>query len=329
MRNNKSTHVLQKLQTPSYKMTGFVKSFGVMVGSKSNDDDEDDDDDDPREEFEGSLADLPNWSFSYALALFRIQQQMQTTASSSSTTTGDERNKVDLLEKANRALESALTRFPTVLEELLRKNDIELTGRSLSMDWPCVLPEFRLRCDCWNAYKFSQPQQQQQQDAIPVDKFPTAVRACNRIIEIFVQRNHKLWKNDHVLKWLYAACVEVVAQTKKNDETFVPPPPHPCLIRYIRCDPIDYADSFRTLPQDANPLDPALLAPAMAIDPNRRRFLQRRARGVNPQNDDNDDGLYDWRQHYEALDPDMPMMELFWRSFMPWTRVEGMPPPRR
>ena len=29
------------------------------------------------------------------------------------------------------------------------------------------------------------------------------------------------------------------------------------------------------------------------------------------------------------VDPDLPLVEVFWRSFLPWNHVEGVPPPNR
>jgi hypothetical protein len=31
----------------------------------------------------------------------------------------------------------------------------------------------------------------------------------------------------------------------------------------------------------------------------------------------------------EIIDPDLPLLELFWRSALPWAHVEGVPPANR
>jgi len=107
----------------------------------------------------------------------------------------------------------------------------------------------------------------------------------------------------------------------------------PAIIRYARFESSDFEDSFRTiLPADANPLDPALVALALNLDPNRRRFFQRRP--VRGQQGGRREGfnLEGMAAQYRGIsgrnvimiDPDLPIVELFWRSLMPWARVEGV-----
>jgi hypothetical protein len=109
------------------------------------------------------------------------------------------------------------------------------------------------------------------------------------------------------------------------------------LEKYSAFDPMDFLDSFRRIPADANPLDPGLMDAALNYTPNRRRFLrinrQHGARGENDQGLDLEmlarqqrTMLGAGRNQMQIIDPDLPLMELFWRSMMPWARVEGVPP---
>ena len=102
---------------------------------------------------------------------------------------------------------------------------------------------------------------------------------------------------------------------------------------------MDFQDAFRRIPADANPLDPGLMDAALHYAPNRRRFLRmNRAQGGR-----GDDGGIDLdmvgRQQMQTLlgggrnamtviDPDLPLFEVFWRSLLPWARVDGVAPPR-
>ena len=107
------------------------------------------------------------------------------------------------------------------------------------------------------------------------------------------------------------------------------------LAQYMRCDPSDYEDSFQTLPADANPLDPALVAPALALDPNRRRMRRFPRGGGMANNADLQNREFERLFAHQAaaggraqmIDPDLPLVEVFWRSLMPWNEVEGVGPP--
>ena len=104
-------------------------------------------------------------------------------------------------------------------------------------------------------------------------------------------------------------------------------------MRYARCDPSDYEDKIQTMPADANPLDPQMVAHAMTIDTTRPRFMQRIPRAGGGIADEfemmNQNGAVLAGTPTEIIDPDWPMLEVFWRSMLPWAHVEGVPPPRR
>lgn len=258
--------------------------------------------------YECALLDMPNWAYSYALALFRINRNLPSDESKM---------------KADTAIKQALGKFPSVLEQLLVQNDVNTSGRSFQMDWPTVLGFVRER-DQQVRYTLTP-----EAAADPVVKACT-IQAHDLIARIFVQQNYKLWSIDSVLQWAYRNLKEL----QENPDKVTPL--QPAIMRYARCDPADYEDKIQTMPADANPLDPGLVAHAMTIDTNRPRFMQRAARGAAGMLDEfqmmagfNPNGTVLAGPPTEMIDPDWPILEVFWRSFLPWAHVEGVPPPPR
>ena len=251
------------------------------------------------------MLDLPNWAYSYALALHRQSHR---------NSLSDE-----LKERSNTAMQTALSRFPSVLELLLGENEVDIKGRSCQVDWPSVLDFVKDRT------------------TMLLNSWPTSasndviMRSCTQqaydlIVRIFVQQNGKLWGEDGVFRWVYENLCEI-----KEDESLEPIVAlSPALVRYLQSDPSDYESKFQTLPPEANPLDPGLVAHALAMDPNRRRFMQR----MPHEREDADFAAQTEARVIagpptQTIDPDWPVLELFWRSALPWNHVEGLPPPRR
>jgi hypothetical protein len=226
-------------------------------------------------------------------------------------------------QKSKSAIKTALGRFPSVLDLLLHVNEVDISGRSFQTDWPSVLAytanRSRELLNAWSRSGVNDP----------------VVRACTSqaydvIVRIFVKQNHKLYGSEAVLRWIY----DGVSELKGSGSGSPVPPLSPALMRYARSDPSDYEDKFQTMPAEANPLDPGLLVHALAMDPNRPRLLQRM-----PRDDGEDDEIDFAAQQLGAaalagpptqnVDPDWPLMEVFWRSALPWNHVEGVPPARR
>jgi hypothetical protein len=159
-----------------------------------------------------------------------------------------------------------------------------------------------------------------------------------------VEQNAKIWGNDEVLQWLFDN-LKQVQSIKPELPTF----PSPAMLRYASCDPSDYEKKIQLLPPDMNVIDPGLLAHAMEVNTNRPRLVRRMPRGGGgavgggggggaamqmQEHDANGVPATANRQRLmgpptQVVDPDWPMAEVFWRSFLPWNRVEGMPPARR
>lgn len=93
------------------------------------------------------------------------------------------------------------------------------------------------------------------------------------------------------------------------------------------------------LPAEANPLDPALLALALVVNTNRRRILRRGNRIGNRHLDPLEvlenrvraaqEGIVIGGPPIHRINPDSPLLEVFWQSMLPWNRVDGVPPPGR
>jgi len=248
---------------------------------------------------------MPNWAYSYALAMYRKSHFDEDQGD-------DESDGITLEEQADNALDHALSRYPFIVRLLLEKNGVNLKSRAFRTDWPSVIDTLDLMNRNSNA-------------------------GIEKITSIFVERNFKLWSGDDVLKWLFRGCqriVETKEVEKNTDDGGISS--LEALEKYSVFDPMDFQDSFRRIPADVNPLDPGLMDAALNYTPNRRRFLR-----VNRQQGGrgNEQGLDlemlarqqrtmlgTGRNGMDIIDPDLPMMELFWRSMLPWARVDGVPP---
>jgi hypothetical protein len=132
---------------------------------------------------------------------------------------------------------------------------------------------------------------------------------------------------------MYDACIQAVQTTEELDEEERKENlSNPLvLIRYLSCDPQDFQDTFPLLPaEEANILDPATLSLALRVDPNYRRgrYLQTRRAGREQERirrEGGDGPLVDGMGiPITRIDPDLPLVEVFWRSLMPWARVDGV-----
>lgn len=274
-----------------------------------------------------ALVDMPNWAYSYALALYRLSQNED----------DDEAEKNQ--ELADDALVIALEKFPMVLPKLLIMNDVNIEDRSMIMDWQSVLSLFMPDANGTN---------------VTTDTVEDRVTRASgeHMVKIFVQRSHKLWKDDDVVKWLYCCCERVAmeyTEQYKNDGPGLTSSFEPAIARYAQCDPSEYEDAFRTFPPEAIALNPNLVAPAMALGPNGRRRFLRRGQQQHQQQQDQLDELLEGQDpqdvirqmlglgnggagglggEVEVLDPDSPLLNLYLQSLFPWAQVDGVRPPR-
>jgi len=263
-------------------------------------------------EYYCELQELPNWAYSYALALYQTENEES--------------------KNANQALQTAIQRFPKIPQLLLDASpNASSTNRSCTMDWPSVLIPLSTQ----------QPPQQHQQSVQQVLEFSTTV---------FVQRNCQIWTStDATLQWLYNACQSVVKEktSQETNETELKKDEEQvkktelkveetnengrmystlALTRYLSLEKREFDMEIATvLPEDVVPLDPQLMEQLIRPPPGIRHGRRRR-RVVLPQVAHAPPQLH--APSVTLLDPDLPMMELFWRSFLPWTRVRGVPAAR-
>jgi hypothetical protein len=231
---------------------------------------------------------LPNWSFSYALAKFRLHQDDKT----------DESKR-----EADTLLQDAIRRFPTIIASLLQANSVDTAGRSFRRDWATVLDFDRARAN-----------QLVQQWSEMTDA--ATIQALKLISQIFVQQHSQLWSSDDVLDFMYD---NLLALQQSHNSSTTPHPPSAAMTRYIDCDPDDYQNKVPQLPQDANIVDPGLIARVLHVDLNQGRFLRRMRRdNANNWQDGNNmaaafaqHGLFNQPMH--EIDPDLPLLEVFLR----------------
>jgi hypothetical protein len=179
--------------------------------------------------FDGSLAScdilcMPNWAFSYSLALFWKSKLVEEDADESS----------EMFIKACQALRDAIIAYPFIPELLLQKNNVDIQSRILQMDWKPVITDLK-----------------------DLHRSRTNDSYISKISSIFVERSYQLWNGDDVLQWLFEACQELSQRSLCENIQMKSNLLH-ALRRYEYFDPIDFTNSFRQIPQDLNPLDPGL-----------------------------------------------------------------------
>jgi len=257
------------------------------------------------------LSDMPNWAFSYALALFHLYED---------SVRNDDDDDDDTWEKshadANDALVQALSRFPMVLPKLLVAMEIvdqngigqySFRSGSNSMDWSTVLPYFN------------------------VENNECAMRETGyHLMDIFVKRCYRLWKETDIIQWVYDCAERVCREYLSTTNTAQPPCISPALARYSQTDPSEYEDGFRHFPPETIGLNPQVLAPAMsAVEPRgSRRFFRRDQQPQNQLDTADMAILRHLLPENELLDPDSPLLQLYLQSLLPWAQVEGVQPPR-
>jgi Transcriptional repressor TCF25 len=296
----------------------------------------------------GAIHNLPNWSFSYAYALFQLYTICD----------WDENMALVWKHKADMAIRKAIKQYPLVWSQILRQLNIDVTGRSFRQDWYTVLEYTSYWSDRLDIEWSSQVDDHVDQTIL----LSATNQTCEKIIKNYVLHCSQYWNREDTLQWVYenlnALYNEYKSSSSDGNTMDVPTPPSPAIIRYINCDLSVYDNNVTTLPADiaAAMIDGGLLAQAVNhMDTNRPRFIRqimqhhRRGGGGGGANRfDPDDRLLEElapghphnresnRRGFvlggpptEIINPDWPILELFWRSFLPWTHVDGISPPAR
>lgn len=253
-------------------------------------------------EFECGLDSLPSMCFSHALSLYRIHHNFPSPETE---------------QKAKAAMKKALTRFPSIFEQLLLKNEVDMSGQSY---------QTALRYANDRSAAMLNLHSEADGDTMLQSRIS---QAFELILRIFVDANYKLWSSTR----LHCFMRDILNELGREGDSEPLLPIHPAVMRYASCDPADYVDRFQTMPAEANPLDRGLVAHAINVDPNRPRFMQRIPNAGQGDAlfgmDGNPQGLAFAGPPTENIDPDWPLVEVFWRSALPWAHVEGVEPPPR
>lgn len=178
--------------------------------------------------YECSLACMPNWLYSVALALYRINQKQPSPESE---------------RKAKMAMKKALSSFPSVFTSLLEKNEVDI-------------PQTALRYADERFEKlFNNISNTVSGDSILRSRIS---QVYELMINIFISTNYKLYTSDVLHEML--VCVSELATA---DQSIEANPFQPALLRYASVDPANFQNRFQRFPDDANPLDRNLVARAL------------------------------------------------------------------
>lgn len=241
--------------------------------------------------YRGRLRDLPNWSYSYSLALFHKSQEAES----------DEARAC-----ASEALREAISKFPSVVPLLLQSLEVDTTGRSFQRDWVTVLD--------YAIHRARDLQREWRATTSDLVVLSATLQTTEKLIRIFVKQSSSLWGGDAVLQWLFDNLKQMQTLQLPLPDT----PPTPAVMRYADVNPSDYDSTIQTLPAEANVINPGLVAHAMVMDPRRPRFLRR---ANNRQADVFNDpavpgaataggGLFGPPTNH--VDPDWPLVEGTW-----------------
>ncbi|GAX19869.1 hypothetical protein FisN_1Lh667 [Fistulifera solaris] len=258
------------------------------------------DEENPKRVFQCPLREMPNWMLSYSLAQYRLH--------------GKDGN-YDRLRKV-------LTQFPEVVSLLLQAQEVDITGRSFLRDWPTALETATERSF---STRRSWGRHQGELDPHEVQR---TVQTADKILALYVRLTAKAWGSDDILQLLHDTLVTL-------PESESPALPPAAIMRYSALNPGDFNNRVELLPQDMNIMDGGMIAHAMTVVTNRPRFLRHMPRGAIHGQQRMD--IENLPAGFPALfgpptnvvDPDWPLMEVLWRSFLPWNHVEGVRPPAR
>jgi hypothetical protein len=209
-------------------------------------------------------------------------------------------------------MKDALSAFPSILENLLMKNEVNMSAQSFQSP-------LRYANDC------SKSISEKVSEAVGENTLIQSriIQSFESMVRIYVGANFKLWSSPHLHRFMLKNLEELVSA----NPTIIPL--EPAIMRFSSSDPADFVDRFQTMPAEANPLDGGLVARAINVETNRPRFMQRVERGREEEFNfpGNQQGFAG--PPMEVIDPDWPLLEVFWRSMQPWATVDGVPPPPR
>lgn len=290
---------------------------------------------------------MPNWSYHYALALRRRELQQHEEVEGKS----DDETSSKFPTTANEALQTAISLHPSILSLLLEKNNTDIRSRSFRTDWPSVLPSLQK----YSSMKLAVVSQGYDKvSSIFIqrshklwcadDTVSWLYENCQQVVQALEEKQPTPINQDSESKMADVVPSSSSSGTPQDDKRSSPPSFTSCLAldRYYNCNPQDFADRYQMLPGDGQFLDEQLINLAMEYNPDRRPLLRHQLRRNRQQQQHQLEGedmelqrmLLEQMQQAAGngervvIDPDSPLAEIFLRSMMPWTRVQGVPPRR-
>lgn len=153
-----------------------------------------------------------------------------------------------------------------------------------------------------------------------------------RLVSVYAQRSYDLWAGDsEAMQFLFDGAWAVLVEVEREPGSYKLEEEEAA--RYYEENPLekyrgvavaDYGDEWPRLPPDLNPLEPALADPAVARRGRLRlrRGMPRGMGGFQQQQQQqlwgNGDGI---GPAHANLNPNLPLLELFWRSLLPWNTI--------
>ncbi|CAI5705308.1 unnamed protein product [Peronospora effusa] len=194
--------------------------------------------------------------------------------------------------EAKDQLAAALLKFPTILKPLLEK----IAAHSSSASWQPILA----------SRVFA--------NARSVDGEHSVLQ---HLLDIYVTRNHSLWKVNDVQAFLLRSAQHALATptlVSANPQVLELPT---CVDKYLRAVTADYSDDITTLPADHPMLQPPQMQNGQPVDPEALNALARA------------------QEEFEEghLPADTNPLLLFLQTLLPWNHVQGagqqqQPPPQ-
>jgi hypothetical protein len=180
--------------------------------------------------------------------------------------------------------------------------------------------------------------------------------------DIHAARNKTFWQRDAYTRWLYKCATVVISNIddvevcQQQVIDFLKLSSAPVFKKYSTANIEDFLEEFPRLPPEANPLDARFLAPGApviqpiaqrlqfaderdgnvedelvrrlmrAIDNGRQDEVQELIRGLPPamhgvvRNIGREPGVL--ADHTNVLNPEMPLLQLFLQSLLPWNRFD-------
>jgi Transcriptional repressor TCF25 len=187
------------------------------------------DPDDLNSSYSCELLHMPNWAYSYAVALYqRSLLVMDDTDEAGNDDAVESPLSPAWKDRADKALQQAMHAHPTVVGQLLLACEVDTTGRSFQRDWPTVLSQ---ATDA--AQRLVQAQFSKCATADETIVVTATLQAVDKVISIYAKVAAKTWcqgggNNDNerrndLFQWLHDNLVEAMQEEERIVNVKQPP----------------------------------------------------------------------------------------------------------